>query len=393
MEYIALKHKLMKEVFIIVLIGLIFMLESCGEKEKNIGDDVLVLDFRHDGNIDPNEILTTDYIKLETNDACLIDKVIVQVEYASDKIFILSGGADRNLLVFDISGNFINSIGNMGNGPGEYVMPVSFSIDTESNVVSVVDIAQRKIIEYGLGGFDFISEKELGYYSSCFEYINANQLLLKNSDSQSAYKDWEFLLTGGNLELEDKYVTREFVTGYSTGHTKNIYKSEGQVYAYAQYNPIIYRFQNDRIEPVYHIQFGKFNLPPKEYLEAISTNNANFLAELDVSDYIYYYCVFQTSNLLNVYYSVAQEAYIGLYNRNNDQIYSFPKTYFEEQMMVGYMDRPAGTINDFIVAALQPFDLKERLEDSYNFDPKLKTLIQNSEDDDNPILFLYKFKD
>src|SRR5690606_22223317 len=103
-----------------------------------------------------------------------------------------------------------------------------------------------------------------------------------------------------------------FKTGYSTGHTKSIYKNEGQVYAYAQYNPIIYSFREGTMEPVYEIKFGEFNLPPQDFLNKISANKENFLSPLDVSDYIFHYCVFETSNVLNTYYSVSQEAYLGL---------------------------------------------------------------------------------
>ena len=383
----------MKDVYIFALIGLLITLQSCKEKDKSIAGDVLIIDFKQDDNIRLNEILMTDYIKLETNESCFIDKSIIQLACVSDKIFILSGGAERSLYVFDISGNFIGSIGEKGNGPGEFVVPASFSINTESNIFSVVDIAQRKIIDYSLDGFNFISEKVLDYYSSCFEYVDENQLLLKNSDSESSYREWELLLSDYDLNLKNTYIKKALITGYSTGHTKSIYKYEGKVYAYAQYNPIIYSFEKDKMEPVYHLKFGKFDLPPKDYLNRISANYANFLAELDVSDYLYYYCAFETKNMLNVYYSVGQEPYVGFYNKEDSQTYGFSKAFLERELKIGRMDRPSGTINDFTVATLQPFDLRERLDQGYNFDPKLEAFILNSNDDDNPILFLYKFKD
>jgi hypothetical protein len=75
------------------------------------------IDFKQVNDVPPSDIFETEFIKLETNEKCLIDKTIRQIESASDKLFVLSGGVENSLFVYDFSGKFITQIGARGNGP------------------------------------------------------------------------------------------------------------------------------------------------------------------------------------------------------------------------------------------------------------------------------------
>lgn len=382
----------MKNINIFALFVLSMLVHSCHEQQESMKDNVKTLDFQLNNKERPSTLLDRDYIKLQTTDSSFIDRSIIQLDYIDGKIFILSGGGVRNLYVFDRSGKFIQNIGKIGNGPGEFVQPMSFTVNPSLNTVAIVDIAQQKILEYNLDDFMFKSEKKLGFYSFYFEYIKEGELLLGNADAQSPNKDWMFILADNKMQILDKYIKKEFITGYSTGRSKQMYTYNGHVHGYGQYNPHIYHFVKNEMIPVYKIKFGEFDLPPEDYRRQISANNANFLPTLDLSKYIYYYCVFEVENLLNVYYTVAQQPYIGFYNKNRDFTYTFSKNDFEEDLKIGYMERPVGTIEDFIVAPLQPYDLRENLKRENTLDTKLKELAEASLEDDNPILFLYKLK-
>lgn len=226
-------------------------------------------------------------------------------------------------------------------------MATSFTINAETNVVSVVDFVQRKSIDYSLDSYNFISEKSLDYYSTCFEYVNGKQRLA--------------------------------------------YKSRGLVHAYAQYNSTIYTFRDRIMDPAYNIGFGKFKLPPRDHLIKLLDKDKGFKSTLHESDYISHYEIFETGNILNTYYSVSQKNYFGLYNKRTGETYSFSKQYFEDKMKVGTMNKPSGRINDYVVAVLKPSDLRTRFNDGYNLNNELEKLL-SSESDNNPILFLYKFK-
>jgi hypothetical protein len=110
------------------------LLPSCQQGFQRT-DALLTLDFGQEPGADPSAILETAFIKLETNETCFIDRTVTQVESAMGNLFILTGG-ERKLFVFDRSGKFVALIGNRGGGPGEYLVPTSFSIDCRRNFLS-----------------------------------------------------------------------------------------------------------------------------------------------------------------------------------------------------------------------------------------------------------------
>jgi hypothetical protein len=179
-----------------LLLIFVFLLPSCQQGFQQT-DALLTLDFGQEPSTAPSGILETAFIKLETNDACFIDKTVTQVESAMGNLFILTGG-ERKLFVFDRSGKFVALIGNRGGGPGEYLVPTSFSIDCRRNLLSTIDVAQKKIIHYDLKDYRFVSEQRAVYDNFCFEYPDADKIVWKNTDYNSDYAGWEFLVTDTN---------------------------------------------------------------------------------------------------------------------------------------------------------------------------------------------------
>jgi hypothetical protein len=188
------------------------------------------------------------------------------------------------------------------------------------------------------------------------------------------------------------YLKKDFMTGYSTGYIKNIYARNGEVFAYTQYHPVIYRFREDAVSPLYRLKFGKCQLPPLDFLKRISANNVNFLPELNRSDYVSYYSVFDGGATFAVNYSVSETLYIGIHDKTNGRTYTYTQAEFQDKMQTGRIDYISGTIDGHIVATLQPFDLLQRKSEDYTFHPELQKMVDMSGEDDNPILFLFKVK-
>jgi hypothetical protein len=367
---------------------------SCTQSSKK-QDNIPIIDFSREQNVDLSDILEIDFVKLETDENGLINKNIRQIEFLNDKIFVLSGGETSSLFVFDRSGKFITSIGSMGNGPGEFIIITSFSVDKNGNILSIVDAAQRKIINYGTKNYEFISEQSTSNYTFlCFEYLSEDKIVWNNIGGHNDNPTWNFIVTDTNQKYINKYVKKEFITGYQTGPLKNMYKYNNELYAYPAYQtvPTVYRLSENNADPVYRLQFGKYKLPPQNYLERISAGNVNFLSVLNQSDYIYNFSVFESGKTLCVYYLISGTWHIGIYNKDSGKGYNYTMKEFQKMLKTGRIDSILGAVNDYIAAALLPVDLLEMKASGYKFPQKLQELLTESKDDDNPILLLFKFE-
>jgi len=391
---------LLKETFIIslmkryyCLLFIVFLLGACKHRSVFHDDNITIINFAQKSHNNIEELLETDFIKLETCDNSLIGSYVAQIEAVKEKLFILTGGTHIKLLVFDVSGKFDCSIGNVGRGPGEYIVPISFSVNYNDNIISIVDIAQKKIINYNLDNYEFVTEKIMEYDSFCFEYFGNDKIVWKNANYRDKLSDWDFIVTDIEQNFFKKHIQRDFKTGYFTGPPKNIYKTNGHVYAYTQYNPIVYHFFNDDVVPVYQIKFGKHKMPPLDYLQKISAENNNFISTLTASNFISYYCVFDAVRTLSIFYSVSQNQYIGVFDKINKQLYHYSKDAFQDKLKIGEMERPVGIIDNYVVALIHPYYLLEKIEEGYVLDNRLYPLVSNSKADDNPFLFLFRFKE
>lgn len=93
-----------------------------------------------------------EYIKLETNDNCLIGKEF-NVEFiraTANDIFIIEVEAIYRFSRKD--GKFLNRIGKRGEGPNEYVTSASFAVDENRQEVLVHDLNKKKLFIYKYTG-------------------------------------------------------------------------------------------------------------------------------------------------------------------------------------------------------------------------------------------------
>lgn len=168
-------------------------------------------------------------VPLETSEKCLIGQVADIVVF-NDTIYILDSFSAKALYVFDINGNFIKKIGAVGRGPGQYLHPTMFAIDTQNNQVKVLDSGQKKILTFSLNG-NFIHEFKLRDIIAQIviqdNYIYADQVVSKSRKS-------DFLLYAMNNtgEIVAKWFPSElYDKGFeqSFGYSKSLFKTQDDI--------------------------------------------------------------------------------------------------------------------------------------------------------------------
>ncbi len=104
-----------------------------------------------------SELAITDKkIKLETKDGVFLGN-IVDVKLYKDRLFVSD---KKKVSIFDLEGNFIQFLGEEGEGPGEYKLVTSMDIDSASGLIYVS--SYNKLLVFG-ADLGLVEERKLGY--------------------------------------------------------------------------------------------------------------------------------------------------------------------------------------------------------------------------------------
>jgi len=155
------------------------------------------------------------YVPLETTDESQIGK-IEHIEIFNDTLLIFDSESAKAIFVFDQGGKFIRKIGKTGRGPGEWVQPVSFSVDKKNRELMILDGSLQKVFRYSISG-KFLSQISLSgneIRSHCIECYNDKIFLDAKLVSQS--KSYPGYLLR-EIDTKGQTINKWFDTRYNKG--------------------------------------------------------------------------------------------------------------------------------------------------------------------------------
>ncbi len=147
----------MRKLFVIYILFLIIISQnSCSNRSKE--NDVIIVPDEIQVRLRDNKKLNDQYERIfaitDFNDISFIYPI--GIELSDDLVFI----QDRhNIHVFDKDGNYQNSVGNQGMGPGEFQYLKDFSVDEDK--IYCLDKGKMSISIFSMKDFDLISEKRI----------------------------------------------------------------------------------------------------------------------------------------------------------------------------------------------------------------------------------------
>ncbi|MDR1882066.1 MAG: 6-bladed beta-propeller [Prevotella sp.] len=184
----------------IIYIALFSALISCSEGKKNRKDSLSISGLNKNGNIisidldrniakeEYNILYTSALFKkatpviLETAPESLLGSIDKMAVF-NDLILVIDVRVAKGVFAFNKKGEFVRRIGSIGNGPGEYIRPNDFSIDTDNQLLYIID-NQRKINCYKLPGGEFVNSVKLqdeNIRSNYIQYYNGKMYADANS--------------------------------------------------------------------------------------------------------------------------------------------------------------------------------------------------------------------
>jgi hypothetical protein len=383
-------RKNIKKAYIIIATVILFFNSSCDSKKTISESDLsyIYLDSLSEKDIISENINKCRFVKLQTTDDCLI-KWIVRIEFDDNKIFIKD--INEKIFVFDDEGNFLNTIGKIGQGPDEQLNVFDFYLDKKSSTVNVIDIFKSLLFRYSYSGKLLNKEKfdaTLFRNTSIVTAVDERYLILtldNDNNSLFNYGIWD----------SRKKKKKDYIPYLATGNENvgfglsKVTKSKKSVYMCAFMSDTIYKYNtnSNNIIPEWVFK-GKLAPATKKDLDGKSYDLALGALTVAKSKHL-------STGIDKLYATDNYIHFTFVWNDNRHRVFFNTKSksgYYYKIVPSGVytsLDNLVATTDKAFVCVIQADEiLSENLEDNLN----IKNIRNSTVEDDNPILAFYYLK-
>lgn len=392
---------------IIWILSIVIMLVACHSKDVrkfNAQENIYIdIDKRIDYESMYKSLYVNNvtYIPLETADDFLIGR-IKKLIFDNSYIYIFDDISNK-LYQFYESGKYANQIGNIGEGPKEYMKISSFSIDSETGNIFIYCEIKQSVFEYDSSG-DLLNIKRVGLgVNDIFYAKNTYWYYASRTPNESFYREtfpMQYRLVGiDKNELRKEYLPFE----YNSHFLKTALTSSGENCFYL-YNDKI-RFKetstnyvyeiNDSIYAVYSIDFGKYTIPVDFYEKSADITEEK-IRNIENSNYCQLSDFFETDKYIYINYSISHYDYIicsSLYLKDNKQTINLGHVW------INYIDnisvpRIISTKNNDFIGYLDADEIKTMIATNNNklLSQKMLDLDEKLSEADNPVICIIEMK-
>ncbi len=256
----------------LILIGLsILFLNSCYNNEKEIINskvETISVNPKEEGAIIASEIIEDiSFVPLETNRISIlgdIDKII----YHNYHFYILDRFKQKAIFVFDKNGKFLNKIGVLGNGPGEFNDPADFIINN-SSIIEVLDRFHKKKIYFDLNG-KYLNEKKINIYASKLHQVKTDEYVYYHYKPEHNNSQFHLTLINENEGYLKEYLPKNDAFLYASDF-QNFSSSEKNLYFFKSFDNYIYKISNGKFEPAFFLDFQSQFIKQSDFKNAKDT--------------------------------------------------------------------------------------------------------------------------
>ena len=382
-----------------LIVGWMCLHISCSKKENQISNYELLHclncpkgTISEQPNYDSLQIL-----KLETNKDCLITE-FRQLEMNDSMIFLLD--LNESLYAFNKNGKFISRIGEKGNGPGEYNRINTFFIDNKNGNIIIVDEVKSALITYDFTG-KFISTVHLPMEnirnSSRALLLDNGYLMLNNMinpEDNMAYS----IVDLHSGRLKGKYFPYDPIrlnNSFYTFSNHPMVKFEDEIHFIMPLSDTIYNYSKSSFSTKYIVE-GLQKVASKEQIKQPLSSYSSEIFRLGQDGYFTgFTALFETQNKILLEYK-EQGIILGffLFDKQTKEGNQYLYTVAEFIKEVPFFRIVYSLPDDQFVGIANPVELlriKNSLDVNNLYVKQLKEVIENTNEDDNPILFIYKF--
>jgi hypothetical protein len=333
------------------------------------------------------------FVKLETTDRSLIGS-IDKLEVFEDRIYIMDMQTS-SVFVFDMEGNFIFAINDVGQGPAEYIQIDYFDIDKHKKQIVITDLMGYWIYRYNLEGIFLYRQKVPFWCEGVVPLKDGGYGLYCNfrNNRKTLQKEYNLCFLDSTMTVQKTYFPYNSEI-YDNMHVRH--RGYGVFYYYKDscrfYSKFIHKLLNidsDSVTTIYDFDFGKYSFnynmmfnkdDIEEYLQKRYYYELDFVVEND--DYIIF-------NLSTPTYPIV---ITGIYCKTTHHLIwgslFIGKDFDFGWLLEGY--------DSWIIAKFEANIVFNWRDNLYTLDSRWrkakKEISEQIAEDDNPVLFFYKLK-
>lgn len=332
-----------------------------------------------------------------------LEVISSNITFTDDAIYFPS--KDIGILAFNREGKFINKIGSIGRGPGEYIIYLLFCIDNKTGTVFVRDSNSNIKVFSRTGKYiRNFSLKEYGDVEN-IEFFNSKLLVQYSPQLKNSNYDWIYCDTLGNVIKKQNRHLPIFTANWG-GVTSSFYKFKNQLSYYNAFTDTVFSILPDLTEkPSLIISPGEHRKP-----------RSNLSIEQLMSEkYLSLSRIFETNRFFFIRYNYNKKHYQALIDKQNHKpflnsieideskahaisgivndidggLWYLPESYFAEKG------------REYIVGIQSPYQIKKRVasneyKNSFTKYPEKKKefekLANSLKETDNPVLMIVRLK-
>lgn len=358
---------------------LLFILLACQQNQKGtvpeINPDLFI-----NKEIKLSDI--ADSVIYVSFDTTVIFRGIRHCEYMDSFILISTGD---ELLKYDNSGNYIQTIGSSGPGPEEYTRCLQFTVDREGKRIFI--LCNPEVIVYSLDG-SFLNRIKLPDNLNPIYIKYQNQSLycfslIHTSINQSPYLWGRVDANNGRVitlkpNTDIKFTSDEIsIRGNYTCQS-----ADGTLLYWNHFNDTIFHLNDSQESMAYLWSQGSFRLTPAKMTDKTDNSCLKARTILDTPDYLF------------IEYRQNNEYNLCLYDKSRDLFFRHPAREIlndiDEGIPVSIYDCWSIGKRKYLIFSYLAQEVKEKL--SHTTNRKLAEWANGLKEEDNDVLILVRLK-
>lgn len=401
-----------------ILIGMVMLLIACsdsktqsnqGTKSASSLEKIIDLEKAIENPIEPlnlsDFVEDIEYIRPEYP-ASLVDMIF---DVALNENYLLLQVRER-LLCYSRDGKFLREIGKNGQGPKEYLGIRASSL--HDSLVAIHSNWTRKILWYNTDG-EYLKETPVADGILNIDVLNNDRIVIHHFPHTTPIDDPNLCIVGIIDSKGDTIQLKKSKPYYSKGQTlqQSIWKYNDMVRVLSCINDTVYSVSKDEILPTYVVNFGKYKVSQEFFSDMHSSpsekseKGRKFIRHLSFSemfDKILITFIYDKKNWYGVHSKQSGETSVWSVKPDSINKYGFLKGGgWVNDVDGGYSVTYLKSNSDgYFIRIVPPDELKarflenkERIEVKYpEKQKKLEQLVNSLDDDENPVIVVYKLK-